>query len=62
MAQPVSAHIVSTPSSQGQPYDPVDSDDNTSPWVKLEGNAGPADIHSGRVHGEFPDSGVWKQV
>jgi hypothetical protein len=62
MAQPVSAHVISTPAFPGQPYNPVDNDDTTSPWVKLEQNAGPADIHSGRVSGEFPDSGVWEQV
>lgn len=62
MPQPVSPPITSTPSVPGQPYSPVDNDDRTPPWVKLEGNAGPADIHTGHVTGEFPDSGVWQQV
>jgi hypothetical protein len=62
MPQPVSSPITSTPSVPGQPYDPVDNDDITSPWVKLEENAGAASINTGRVSGEFPDSGVWKQV
>lgn len=60
MPQPVSPPITSTPSQPGQPYD---ADGPTyGPWVKLEANAGPADIHDGHVTGSFPDSGVWDQV
>jgi hypothetical protein len=62
MPQPVSSPITSTPSVPGQPYDPVDDDDRTPPWVKLEDHAGPANINTGRVSGEFPDSGPWRQV
>lgn len=62
MAQPVSSPITSTPSVPGQPYDAADSTDRTAPWVKLEENGGPASITTGRVTGEFPDSGVWRQV
>jgi hypothetical protein len=62
MAQPVSSPITSTPSVPGQPYSPVDDDDRTPPWVKLEANAGSANINTGRVTGEFPDSGPWRQV
>jgi hypothetical protein len=62
MPQPVPAEVTSTPSQPGQPYDARDNDDRTPPWVKLEQNAGPADIHTGRVTGEFADSGPWRQV
>jgi hypothetical protein len=62
MPQPVSAKITSTPSHEGQPYDAVDSDAHTQPWVKLESNAGPANINSGRVSGDFADSAPWMQV
>jgi hypothetical protein len=60
MAQPVSAPIISTPSVPGQPYDPAEGE--TPGWTKLDDNAGPANINTGRVTGEFADSGVWKQV
>jgi hypothetical protein len=63
MPQPVSPKITSTPAAPGMPYDARDGDANTSPWRKLDGNAGPADIHSGRVTGEFEDSHeVWRQT
>jgi hypothetical protein len=60
MSQPNSPNIVSTPAHSFQPYDADDGD--TSPWVKLDGNAGPADFHGGRVCGEFVDSAPWVQV
>lgn len=60
MPQPVSSPITSTPSVPAQPYDPVAED--TAPWVKLERNAGPANISTGRVTGEFPDDGQWRQT
>jgi hypothetical protein len=62
MPQPVSPKITSTPSVPGQPYDAVDDDDRTPPWVKLEENAGPANINNGRVTGDFADSAPWMQV
>lgn len=60
MPQPVSAPITSTPSSRGQPYDATAN--NTSPWTKLEQNAGPASINDGHVTGGFASGDGWKQV
>jgi hypothetical protein len=61
MPQPVSPKITSTPSQPGQPYDPVEED--TSPWTKLERNAGPANINTGRVTGGFTDEeDRWRQM
>jgi hypothetical protein len=62
MPQPVPPRVTSTPSQPGQPYDARDNDDRTPPWVKLEANAGPADIHTGRVTGTFADADPWRQV
>lgn len=63
MAQPNSdPKIVSPPAPPGMPYNPVDDDGSTSPWVKLTANSGPASINTGQVNGVFPDSGVWQQV
>lgn len=61
MPQPTSGNITSTPAQTGQPYDPTD-DGSVGRWVKLEANAGPADIHDGHVTGDFPDSAPWRQV
>jgi hypothetical protein len=61
VSQPNSPNIVSTPAQSYQPYD-ADGDGGTAPWVKLEENGGPADIHTGRVSGEFADSAPWVQV
>lgn len=62
MPQPVPPKVTSTPSQPGQPYDAADDRDSTRPWVKLEENAGPADIHTGRVTGGFTDDPPWRQV
>lgn len=62
MPQPNSAKITSPPAVPGMPYDAC-SNDGTRPWEKLEQNAGPASIHTGRVEGEFQDGpGPWRQV
>lgn len=61
MAQPATPPIVTTPSHTGQPYDATQNG-ACGRWDKLETNGGPADIHSGNVTGEFPDSAPWKQV
>lgn len=61
MPQPVSPDITSTPAAPYQNYDPADNGP-CGKWAKLEDNAGPADIHTGRVKGDFPSDGVWKQV
>ena len=61
MAQPVSANITSTPSQPGQPYDAA-SDSAVGSWVPVDDNSGPADIHSGRVNGDFPSGDRWQQV
>lgn len=61
MPQPNSdSHIVSTPACDGQPYDPESG--SSGAWVKLEQNAGAADINTGRVTDLFPDTGAWHQV
>lgn len=60
MSQPNSPNIVSTPAQSYQPYDADGAP--TPPFVKLEQNAGPANINTGRVTGEFPDSAPWDQV
>lgn len=64
MPQPNSdAHIVSPPACDGMPYDPVDGDAHTDPWVKLDDNAGPASINTGRVTGGFQhEPGRWRQT
>ena len=59
MAQPVSANITSTPSHQCQPYDYGGGCDA---WVTVDDNSGPADIHSGRVQGDFASDDRWQQV
>jgi hypothetical protein len=61
MAEPVSDHVVSTP-EPGPRYDAGDSSDSAAPWHKLTSNSGPADLHTGRVHGDFEDSPPWRQV
>jgi len=60
MPQPVPPEVTSPPSQPGQPYDPCA--DSTAPFRKLEDNAGPADIHTGRVTGGFADDAPWRQV
>lgn len=60
MPQPVPSEVTSTPAVPGMPYDPVE--DSLRPWRKLEENAGPADIHTGRVTGSFADDAPWRQV
>lgn len=60
MPQPQPPKVTSTPANQGQPYDATT--DETGPWRKLEQNAGPANINTGRVEGGFADDGKWKQV
>lgn len=60
MPQPNSPRITSTPAERGQPYDP--HEDGTPPWRKLESNAGPASLITGRVEGDFPDDAPWRQV
>jgi hypothetical protein len=61
MPQPNSPNIVSTPSHPGQPYDAEDQG-AVGKWDKLDADGGPADIHDGRVTGDFPDSPPWRQV
>ena len=60
VSQPNSPNIVSIPAHSFQPYEP--DGDGTAPWAKLEENAGPADIHTGHVTGDFADSAPWRQV
>lgn len=62
MAEPVSAHIVSTP-EPGREYSAADSDNSTAPWVKLSRNSGKADINDGHItDAGFEDSPPWRQV
>lgn len=61
MAQPVSVPITSTPTVPGQPYDAA-STANSGVWRKLDDNAGPASINTGRVQGEFASGDGWRQV
>lgn len=61
MPQPNSPHIVSPPSSAGQPWD-APSDATVAGWNKVDDNGGPADIHDGHVTGDFPDSAPWRQT
>ncbi len=62
MAQPNSSdRIISTPANTGQPYDAT----STAPmdaWKSMDPNSGPADIHTGRVTGDFADGAPWGQV
>lgn len=60
MPGPNSPKITSPPACQGQPYDPTAND--TAPFRKLESNAGPANINTGRVEGDFPSDGKWEQT
>lgn len=61
MPQPVSPPITSTPAAPYQNYDASD----TGPcdrWDKLEDNAGPLDLHTGRPTGSFTSGDQWQQV
>lgn len=61
MPGPNSPKITSPPAQRGQPYSP--EADSTPPWRKLDGNAGPASLTTGRVEGDFPDEHeVWRQT
>lgn len=63
MPQPNSPKITSPPAVPGMPYDPCDGGDGTGPWKKLDGNAGAADIHTGRVTAPYDDDGHgWRQT
>jgi len=53
--------ITSPPSPPGMPYDST-TDAPVDAWVTVDDNSGPADLHTGRVQGDFPDSGRWQQV
>jgi len=62
MPQPVSSHIVSTPSVDGQPYDAT-SDATYGPWNKLTENSGPVSQDSGRPEGgDFAGGSRWEQT
>jgi hypothetical protein len=61
MPQPVSPHIVSTPSAPYQQYDATDTG-TVDAWDKLTEASGPVSLDSGRPEGDFPSSGAWKQV
>jgi hypothetical protein len=60
MPEPVSDHITTTPNADA-PYDAT-SPSAAEPWKKMDATSGPADLHSGRVTGEFESSPPWQQV
>ena len=62
MPQPQPRDVTSTPAQPGQPYDAC-NDAALGPWRKLDGNAGHANINTGRIEQPYDDDGHgWKQT